>query len=592
MEFRILGPLEVLADGRVLPLGGAKQRALLALLLLHANEPVSVDRIVDELWGERPPATAVKNVQVYVSHLRKALGEGVLVTTPPGYTLRVADGALDAARAQRALATAGSRPSAEQVELLEAALGSWRGRPLADLADLAFARAEIGRLEGLRLQLLKRRIGAELELGRHEKVVVELEQLVAAYPLDEHLRGQLMLALYRSGRQAEALAVYRDARRTLADELGLEPDEELRSLEQKILAHDPALRPPRPAEAAPPAPRAGSSRWPRRSVILGAGLVAAAALTATVLALTSDDPAPALTVPANSVVVVDADSGSVLAAIRVGRGPEDVVAGAGAVWVANANDRTLSRIDPKTLRVTKTVGLGFEPTDLAADAQQVWVAGGYDHALWRVDRDGLARLKLRFRERSPLPSGFERGPAGVAVGPGTVWLSHGDELTELDSVTGEVQRTVKAGGRWDDAIAAARSWVWVGVNNSLDPGPEIGLDLINLAGGVAVTRTRLVSPPSEILFASDRLWVALRFASTVAELDPASGVQRRSFAAGHLPAGIVFHNDALWITNEVEAVLRRVDVRSGDTQLVLPLDHRLGELAIAEGRLFIAVRGP
>ena len=230
MEFRILGPLEVVADGQSLPLGGVKQRALLALLLLNANEPVSADRIVDELWGERPPPTAAKNVQVYVSHLRKALGSGVLVTTPPGYTLRVADRALDAQRVEHALATAGSHPPAEQVELLKSALGSWRGRPLSDLADLEFARVETIRLVLTWLLVLMRVIAAELELARHEDVVVELERLVDAHPLDEHLRGQLMLALYRSGRQADALAVYRDARRMLAEQLGLEPDEELRSL--------------------------------------------------------------------------------------------------------------------------------------------------------------------------------------------------------------------------------------------------------------------------------------------------------------------------------------------------------------------------
>ena len=459
MEFHILGPLEVTDDeGEALPLGGSKQRALLALLLLRPNEPVSVDRIVDELWGEQPPPTAPKNVQVYVSHLRKVLGERAIATTRAGYALHVADGCVDAHRAEQALAVAQGKAAAEQVEVLRAALALWRGPPLGELADLPSAGAEIVRLQELRLHLLKRRTAAELELGRHEDVVPELEKLVAAHPLDERLRAQLMLALYQSGRQAEALAVYRDARRTLDEELGLEPDEELRALEQRILAHDPSLRPPAPASAPVPSSAARREVHGRplpRSLLLGAATLAVAALLAAVIGLTRDTTDP-IVVPANSVAVVDADREVVVGAIPVGRGPNSIVAGAGAVWVANVGEQTLSRIDPETFRVTKTVGLGFEPTDLAADDEHVWVAGGYDHALWRVDRDGIVRLKLTFVERlGPLPPGFERGPAGVAVGEGSVWLSHGDEVTEFDPDTGALRSTLRAGGRWHPEIAVA-----------------------------------------------------------------------------------------------------------------------------------------
>ena len=272
IEFRILGPLEVIADGEMVPLGGAKQRALLALLLLRPNEAVSVGRIVDELWGERAPPTAAKNVQVYVSHLRKALGDGVVVTQAPGYALQVADGAIDAQQAERALALAAGKPPAERAAVLNAALGLWRGVPLADLVDVPFAQAEVTRLDELRLQLVKRRTDAELELGRHEAVVVELERLVALHPFDEGLRVQLMLALYRSGRQTDALAVYRDARRALTTELGLEPGEDLRLLEQRILAHDPSLRPPAapisgPAcrTSRPPSPADSRARYRSRA---------------------------------------------------------------------------------------------------------------------------------------------------------------------------------------------------------------------------------------------------------------------------------------------------------------------------------------
>jgi DNA-binding SARP family transcriptional activator/tetratricopeptide (TPR) repeat protein len=244
IEFRVLGPLEASVDGAPVKLGPPQQRALLALLLLNANEVMSRDRLVDELWGERPPATAAKLVQVYVSALRKVLDAGVLVTRTPGYLLRVEPGALDLDRFRRlagdgraALAAGTPAPASE---CLREALELWRGPALANLSDAPFAQAEIARLDEVRLDALCDRIEADLALGRVD-VVGELEALIAEHPLRERLRGQLMLALYRSGRQADALAVYRDARRTLVDQLGIEPGRELRELEQAILRQDPAL---------------------------------------------------------------------------------------------------------------------------------------------------------------------------------------------------------------------------------------------------------------------------------------------------------------------------------------------------------------
>jgi DNA-binding SARP family transcriptional activator/streptogramin lyase len=593
MQFRILGPLEVVSAGNAVPLGGTKQRALLALLLVHRNEPVSVDRIVDELWGEQPPPTAVKNVQVYVSHLRKALGAEALQTTPPGYTLRVSGDALDAERVERSLADALDRAPAARVELLREASALWRGPPLAEFADLRFAQAEIARLDELRLHVLKRRLAAELELGRHDDVLVELERLVAAHPLDEYLRGQLMLALYRSGRQADALAQFREARRVLRDELGLEPDEELRDLERRILEHDPGLRPPLPfAVSQAEAPARRRHRVPLVAYA-GVGLLAAVLLVLGFLALPGEEPAAEVVVSANTVAVVDADRGEVIAAIPVGRGPEMIVSGTETVWVANVGERTLSRLDPETLEVTKTIGLGFEPTDLAADGNQVWVAGGYDHVLWRVDRDGLPRLKLGFVERvGSLPPGFERGPAGVAVGAGSVWLSHGDEVTELDPASGEIRGTTEAGGRWHPEIAVGGGWVWVGRNTSLQPASDVGLERFRVDGGGKVELVKLVSDPSEALYEAQRLWAAVRIADTVWELDSASGQLQRTIAAGQLPLGMALDEGALWITSDADEDVRRVDARSGETEVVVPIGHTVREVAVANGRVFVTVRGP
>jgi DNA-binding SARP family transcriptional activator len=235
MEFRILGPLEVTSKGQVLDLGGAKQRALLAMLLLHPNQVVSRDRLVDALWEENPPNTAQKALQVHVSKLRGQLGRDRIVTKAPGYAIRVEPGELDVERFE-SLAGEGGR------QLVDA-LALWRGPPLADVAHTRFARQEIGRLQERRLAVLEEQIEADLALGRRADLIAELEALAAEHPLRERFRALLMLALYRGGRQAEALDVYQNARRTLVDELGIEPGRELRELHQTILRQDPALEP-------------------------------------------------------------------------------------------------------------------------------------------------------------------------------------------------------------------------------------------------------------------------------------------------------------------------------------------------------------
>ena len=231
MELRLLGPLEVIGDdGTPVALGGPRPRALLALLALHPNEVVSSDRLIDGIWGETPPASAQNALQVHVHALRGALGADRIVTRAPGYMLRVEEGELDSERFERLVAD--GNPSE--------ALALWRGPALADVAFEPFAQAEAARLEEARLGALEARIAADLVAGRHDSLAAELEALVAEHPHRERLRAQQMLALYRSGRQADALAAYRDARAAL-DELGLEPSAELRTLEQQILRQDPEL---------------------------------------------------------------------------------------------------------------------------------------------------------------------------------------------------------------------------------------------------------------------------------------------------------------------------------------------------------------
>jgi DNA-binding SARP family transcriptional activator len=259
VEFRILGPLEVVDGDRPITLKGSRPRALLALLLTSANEVVSADRLIDELWGEQPPRAAGNALQYHVSQLRKVLAPADLIETrEPGYMIRVGADQLDLMRFEQLVADAQNEPPEDAARILRRALGLWRGPALGDLVREPFAQAEARRLEELRLVALERRIDADLALGRRAQLVGELEALSRRHPYREALRAQLMLALYGSGRQAEALNLYRDTRRMLVDELGIEPGPEIQQLEQAILRQDPALDATGPEAQSVHAPSRGS----------------------------------------------------------------------------------------------------------------------------------------------------------------------------------------------------------------------------------------------------------------------------------------------------------------------------------------------
>jgi DNA-binding SARP family transcriptional activator len=245
LDFRILGPLEVATPDGPLRLGGTRQRSVLAILLLDANRVVSIDRLAEALYGEAPPVSAVTQVHRQISELRALLGPSAIETRPPGYRVVVAPDALDLQRFERHADAAGSARAAGDLEEAVArsrdALGSWRGVALADLAFEPFARPVVERLSELRLAVTERCLDVELELGRGAELVAELEQLVAEHPLHERLRGQLMVALYRAGRQTEALETFRLGRAALVEAFGLEPTPALKQLESKILLQDPGL---------------------------------------------------------------------------------------------------------------------------------------------------------------------------------------------------------------------------------------------------------------------------------------------------------------------------------------------------------------
>ena len=369
LEFDVLGPLAVRRDGQPVALGGGKRALLLALLLSDPGRPVTRDHLIDELWGEQPPETAVTALQGLVSQLRRlledddAIREGawsVLVGRGSGYGIAVPAGSIDAQRFLAHTETArNAREAGDHAAALSAidsALALWRGPPLLGLEtpDLA-AFAE--RCESARLDALEDRSDALLGLGRPREALAEVEPLIEGNPLRERLRAAQAVALYRCGRQVDALAALASARNRLRSELGLEPSPLLAELERRILNHDPVLGPP---DAPSDAPR---RRRPRVRLAV-AGLVALAVITAGAIALTSggdNPPAAGGSVAGDQAIAIDAVSGKVQASYPIGAGAVGLTTGEDAVWTLNADDGTLTRID-LARRSARTFGTGTTPS--------------------------------------------------------------------------------------------------------------------------------------------------------------------------------------------------------------------------------------
>jgi len=479
MEFRMLGPLEVERDGRLLAIGGPKQRAVLVALLLDANRVVSRDQLIEAVWGERPPETAVAALQGYVASLRKTLGAALIVTRAPGYMLNAEHVTVDIGRFEALLRHGKEELSAGHAEAASArltqALVLWRGKPLADVDPILSVEAERGRLEELRLEVLEERIEADLALGRQTQLVAELQTLVREHPLRERLSGQLMIALYRSGRQAEALDVYRQTRRRLADELGLEPGEALKRLERGILEQDPAIG----AVTVPRKPRNAAGRRGRPRIawsLLAVVGVVGAAIGITV-ALTSRSGGPS--VHPNSVAVIDSVTNKLVDDISVGKRPAAVAVGEGGVWVANEDDRTISEIDPKTRKVVDTIGLGSDVHDIAAGLGAVWVAGGTDGTVTRID------------PRTAKTATFRVGPQPVfwvATGAGEVWATSGELLVRIDPTTDEIAAKYPIESE-PTGLAAGHGDVWLTTENdnllAVSPRGKIRQTSSSLPGALA-----------------------------------------------------------------------------------------------------------
>jgi len=542
MEFRLLGPLEVLDAGQQVAVGGHKRRALLALLLLHRNEVVPAERLIDELWDGRPPTTAAKGLQVQISQLRKELARvshpngAALLTRASGYVLQVPPETVDIDRFERALADgerarAAGRPEKALAHLSEA-LELWRGSPLVDFAYEAFAQDEIVRLEELRLVAAEERIDAELALGRHHQVVAELQRLVGVNPLRERLRAQLMLALYRCGRRADALEAFRDDRRVSVEELGLEPGPELRRLEGQILDDSPELRSPPRATATTRAIRRSSIALIAAGVLLGG-----AALGAFLRGGDEDGtppPSPALDLAANSAVAIDA-GGAMLArfALPLPGRPTDVAAEGDRLLAVSIDSSALTIVDGRTRRIERTIPLPMRPAAVSVDADTVWIADGRRGLLARLDA-GYERIATRAtwrRPRRPEAVGLSRfDPTAVAVADGAAWATDGSS------------RLVRA-----------------------DPSGR-------------VTRVRTSHPLDGIAAGAGAVWAISRADATLVRVDPSSGrvtdeiaIVARPGDEAPAPIAVATTASAVWVLNGNTATVSRIDARSRGITGTIPL---------------------
>jgi YVTN family beta-propeller protein len=590
LAFRMLGPFEVVDGERPVVLGGPKQRALLAILVLCRGEAISSDRLIDQLWGERPPATAAKTMQGYVSHLRKALGAETVLTRGGGYLLAASADQIDAARFEVMVADARHElvlgdPSVAR-GLLASALGLWRGEVLADLAHEPFAQDEIARLEEARLAAIEDRIEADLMLGHGRDVVGELEILVGRHPHRERLLGQLMIALYRCGRQADALAAYRAGHQALSDELGLEPGPELRALEQRILVHDPDLNVPTPSAAAPqPTEPVADTRAARGRVLIaiGAVLLLGAAIAAGIVELASGG-ADAVRVAANSVAVIDTHSDRVVGQAPVGDRPGPIAFGSGSLWVANLDDQTISRVSPRTLRTLSTIPIGGPPTGIAANGSGVWVV---ESALSQyVDSTSVfvARIDPDFNT----PSGGVRignvipdGPGVVAASGNSVWVAPSTgRLTRLNASTDKVayQKDPNASPA---GIAIGDGAVWL-TDNEAD-----NVTRVDRTG--ALSSIPVGNGPSGIAVGAGGVWVVNSLDDTVVRIDPSTGSGTVTIPVGSSPAGIVVGAGSLWVANSGDGTVTRINPHTNRVQATIPVGGSPQALTFADARIWVTV---
>jgi peptide/nickel transport system substrate-binding protein len=555
LRFSVLGSVALKAGDVAVALGGARQRALLALLLLHANRVVAREEIIEALWGHDPPAGGAHAVETAVSRLRRALreagAESRLVTRGSGYEIRVDADELDLARFEELIRAAhGLADPRERAALLREALSLWSGSALADV-DAPFQQQEGPRLAELRLTALEDALAAEVDLENSGPAVAELQRLAVQHPLRERPRALLMLGLYRTGRQPEALDVYRRTRHELADELGIEPSPELRQLEHAILRQDPdLLRPAQPhtaraeapvsvemadsssvpAQRPPPSPRRPPSS-PRRRALLVSTVAAIAAVVLLLLLLVGRGGTGP--VAANAAVLVRLGGGT-SRQVPVGAEPQTITSGAGWLWTANEADGTVSRIDPGNAAVD-TLSVGPDPRALSFGAGFLWVADGGGRTISEVNPEAAKVVRTVV---------VGNGPAGIAFGGGGVWVAAATDgtLLRVDAASGRRGRPIPVGTA---------------------PGP--------------------------VAYGAGAVWVGITGAGTVVRVDPGSGTVVQTVTVGNNPAALAIGAGGVWVANADDHTVSRIDPTTDTVQATIPVGGTPTALAVQGGNVWVAL---
>jgi DNA-binding SARP family transcriptional activator/ABC-type transport system substrate-binding protein len=578
VEFRVLGPLEALDERRSIALGGAKQRGLMAMLLLARGRVVATDRLIDEIWAGDPPETARKSVQAYVSALRAVLGDERIVTREHGYAVVYAAEELDLDRFDALVAEAAGQPADRAADTLRRALALIRGAPVEDVVLGSWAQNEIRRIEERCLVVLESRIDADLESGRHRDVVPELESLLSDHPYREHLLEQLMLALYRSGRQADALAAYGRGAGRLRVELGLEAGRSIQDLEQRILRHDPSLDPPL-APVAPTIERSTpATRWVSRRSVLAIGAATVLIAAAFVAVATTRDSRTALMDLRPGVATIDEHSGRVLSSIGTNEisQPTGAVKGAGTFWIWSLDPFLLSRIDSKTGKILRRIASPFSGDAgwYLPDGASVWFVGTQD--LVRVDTaTGLEAGRYRL-----VQGAHTFGLTGIARGAGSLWIASHDEsrLLRVDPATGRVVKTISIAYPW--AVAYGNGAVWI-------TSYPLGLVRVDPTTNAITAIAAVPQQVTNVAVGGGFAWATNEFKGTLYKVDQ-SGKIVATYPTGDGASGVSYADCKLWVVNQDAGSVTGVDAATGATR-VFRFGHPLNSVAALGTRLAVVL---
>lgn len=576
---RLLGPLEVRVGGRSLELGKGNEGSLVALLALQPNAPVPSEEIIDGLWPEAP-STAREMVRIYVGRARRRIGSSLIVTKAAGYALTVDPEHVDALRFARLCGEASRQLEERKLESVvasvEAALSLWRGTPLPEL-DAPFARGERRRLEELRLTAIEDRVDAELALGRAPNLIAELEALTREHPFRERVRAQLMLGLYRTGRQKDALEEFQRARRASVDELGVEPGPELQRLQRAILSHDPDLavqarRKPGTNGVTASAERKKSHL--RRKAGLVIAVIAVAVITVAALLVNEQVTPPRLST--NSVGAIDARTSKPIIDVHLGGLPGPLASTPSAIWVGDGEQASVHELNTRDLRPIHVLKLPGAPYRLATGFGAIWVANAFDGRLVKVDTaSGKARV---FR-----PEPQSMGRTQITTGYGAVWTASQDGiLTRLDPDSLRPSTLIRGVG-FPEAITAGLDGVWIAQANRdellrVDPARNRVVRSIPIGGFASAVAT-----------GDGAVWAVTPDEGRVWRIDPHTNAVVAAISVGGRPTAVTTTAGAVWI-GSADGTITRIDPNRNQVVATLAAHGAVAALAADGYRVWASVQ--